>query len=242
GGPETPVALALERSLAAAVALLAVGSAGGAYLALDPSHPAVRQAGMLEDSGARLLLAEEGAAAPPGFQGSVVTVDAAERAAAGLDAGPLPRTALPDHLLYLIYTSGSTGRPKAVMVSHRALANHAASMARAYPLGPGDRYLQLASLAFDVAAEEHFVTWAAGATVVLYPERQPGPPAELLAQVEAEGVTILGLNSSYWHALVAELPTVPVPLCLRRMIVGTETTSAARLGGAARGGGGPAGG
>jgi amino acid adenylation domain-containing protein len=228
-GPETPVALALERSLATAVALLAVVKAGGAYLALDPTYPAARQAAMLEDSGALLLLAEEGGAAPPGFRGGVVTVAAAERAAAGLDAGALPPTALPENLLYLIYTSGSTGRPKAVMVPHRALANHAVSMARAYPLRPGDRYLQLASLGFDVAAEEYFATWAAGATVVLYPERQPGPPAELLAVVEREGVTILGLTASYWHALVAELPAVAVPRSLRRMIVGTETVSAARL-------------
>jgi amino acid adenylation domain-containing protein len=228
-GAETPVALSLERTLNAAVALLAVVKAGSAYLAVDPVHLAPRRAAMLEDSAASLLLAEEGAEAPSGFQGRILTLAEAESAAAGLEAGPLPRTALPESLVYLIYTSGSTGRPKAVMVPHRALANHAASMARTYPLGPGDRYLQLASLSFDVAAEEYFATWAAGATAVLYPERQPGLPAELLAVAEREGVTILGLTASYWHALVAELPAVAVPSSLRRVIVGTEAVSAARL-------------
>jgi hypothetical protein len=115
------------------------------------------------------------------------------------------------------------------MISHQALANHAASMARAFPLGPGDRYLQLASLAFDVAAEEHFATWIAGATLVLHPEPQPGPPAELFALVERTEVTVLGLTASYWHALVAELPAIAIPPSLRLLIVGAETVSAARL-------------
>jgi amino acid adenylation domain-containing protein len=228
-GAEAPVALALERTPDTAVALLAVVKAGSAYLAVDPTHPEPRRAAMLDDSAAPLLLLEEGAEAPAGFRGRAVTLAEAERAAAGLGAGPLPATALPGNLVYLIYTSGSTGRPKAVMVPHQALANHAASVARAYPLGPGDRYLQLASLSFDVAAEEYFATWAAGATVVLYPERQPGLPAELLAAVEREGATLLGLTASYWHALVAELPALTLPLSLRRVIVGTEAVSAARL-------------
>ncbi len=232
-GPEVPVGLALERTLEAAVALLAVVKAGGAYLAVDPAYPEPRRAAMLEDSGAPLLLVQDEATAPAGFRGKVLTLAAAEREAASLASGVLPHTAphtaLPGNLLYLIYTSGSTGRPKAVMVSHQALANHAASVARSYPLGPGDRYLQLASLGFDVAAEEHFATWTAGATLVLHPERQPGPPAELLALAEREGVTVVGLTASYWHALVAELPELAVPPSLRLVIVGTETVSAARL-------------
>jgi amino acid adenylation domain-containing protein len=228
-GAEVPVALALERTLGAAVALLAVIKAGGAYLAVDLAHPAPRRAAILEDSAAPLLLLEEGAEVPAGFRGRAVTLAAAERAAAGMSAAPLPRTALPGNLVYLIYTSGSTGRPKAVMVPHQALANHAVSVARAYPLGSNDRYLQLASLSFDVAAEEYFATWTAGATAVLYPERQPGLPAELLAVVEREGVTVLGLTASYWHALVAELSAVTLPPALRLVVVGSEAVSAARL-------------
>ena len=227
--PEIPVALALERTLEGTVALLAVIKAGGAYLALDPAYPAPRRAAMLDDSGAPLLLIGEEQAPPPGYRGQVMTLARAEHEAAGLDDGPLPCTALPENLLYLIYTSGSTGRPKAVMVSHQALANHAVSMARSYPLGPGDRYLQLASLAFDVAAEEHFATWIAGATLVLYPGPQPDPPAELLAVVERAGVTVMGLTASYWHALVAELHEITLPSSLRLLIVGAETVSADRL-------------
>ncbi len=55
-GPETLVAVCLERSPELIIALLAIWKAGGAYLALDRSYPDERIAYMLSDSRARLLL------------------------------------------------------------------------------------------------------------------------------------------------------------------------------------------
>ena len=55
-GPETLVAVCLERSPELIMALLAIWKAGGAYLALDRSYPNERLAYMLSDSRAGLLL------------------------------------------------------------------------------------------------------------------------------------------------------------------------------------------
>ncbi|MEV1179587.1 condensation domain-containing protein, partial [Nonomuraea sp. NPDC049784] len=55
-GPESVVALCVPRDVNMLVALLAVWKAGAAYLPLDRDHPAERQAYMLADSGATLLL------------------------------------------------------------------------------------------------------------------------------------------------------------------------------------------
>src|SRR6185295_17383914 len=49
-GPETRVALCLERSLELVVAILAVLKAGGAYVPLDPNYPRERLRFMLRDS------------------------------------------------------------------------------------------------------------------------------------------------------------------------------------------------
>src|ERR1700722_4572806 len=55
-GPETIVAISMERSLEMVVALLGVLKAGGAYLPLDPSFPRDRVAFMMKDSEARVIL------------------------------------------------------------------------------------------------------------------------------------------------------------------------------------------
>ncbi|BBZ68919.1 hypothetical protein MPRS_00120 [Mycobacterium paraseoulense] len=41
----------------------------------------------------------------------------------------------------MIYSSGTTGRPKGVLLSQRALVNHAANLAPAFPFGDGDANL-----------------------------------------------------------------------------------------------------
>ena len=55
-GPESVVALLLERSPSLVVSALAVWWAGGAYIPLDLEHPESRQSFTLEDSGARWLI------------------------------------------------------------------------------------------------------------------------------------------------------------------------------------------
>ena len=57
------VAICLERSVAMAVAVLAVLKAGAAYVPLDPDYPADRVAYMLEDSRSRTLVTTSGLAA-----------------------------------------------------------------------------------------------------------------------------------------------------------------------------------
>ena len=58
-GPETLVALCMERSTEMVVAMWAVLKAGGAYVPLDPDYPAERLAFMLADAAAPVLLTQE---------------------------------------------------------------------------------------------------------------------------------------------------------------------------------------
>ncbi|HKV11036.1 MAG TPA: amino acid adenylation domain-containing protein, partial [Thermoanaerobaculia bacterium] len=181
-GPDVLVALRLERSVPAVVAVLAVLKAGGAYLPLDPAHPAERLAFLLEDSGAALELTD---------------LEEAEDA-----SNPTP-LAGPGHLAYVIYTSGSTGRPKGVQVTHGAVVNFLASMARQPGMAAGDVLLAVTTLSFDIAGLELLLPLAVGGQVVLAPRETALDGARLAASLEAHGVTVLQATPATWRLLLA---------------------------------------
>jgi non-ribosomal peptide synthetase component F len=58
-GPEMLVAIRLERSAEAVVAILGVLKAGGGYLPIDPRQPPERLSFMLADAGVKVLLTQE---------------------------------------------------------------------------------------------------------------------------------------------------------------------------------------
>ncbi|WP_186072038.1 non-ribosomal peptide synthetase [Burkholderia gladioli] len=175
-GPDIPVAVCAERSVAMVVALLAVFKAGGAYLSIDPAYSSARLAHILDD------------AAPP-----VMLVDAVGREALGetrlakhvmvdlsVSSAPwdelafdnLPPRSLgldSSHLAYVIYTSGSTGTPKGVMVEHRQLANLVTWHIDRFELRAGSRVPATASLAFDASVWELWPVLCAGASLLLPP-------------------------------------------------------------------------
>ena len=126
-GPESVVAVLMERSAGLVTALLAVLKAGAAYLPVDPGYPAERIAFMLADAAPVLVLADTATAGlvPDGAGVPVVVVDDPVVAAevAGCDpAGPGGTGLLPAHPAYVIYTSGLTGTPKGVTVTHAGIS------------------------------------------------------------------------------------------------------------------------
>jgi amino acid adenylation domain-containing protein len=232
-GPETRVAVCLDRGPDLAAAVLGTLKAGGACVPLDPEYPAERLAWLLDDSGAAVLLTRaELAGRLPATGAAVVRLDAERESIAAESPEPPQSGALPENLAYVFYTSGSTGRPKGVALPHRALVNYAADMAERMGLGPADRFLQFASPGFDVVVEELFPAWAAGAAVV-FSGRDLFAPDELLRVVEGQGVTACELPTAYWHEWVHELVRRGrrLPASLRFVIVGGERVSPERLAG-----------
>jgi amino acid adenylation domain-containing protein len=178
-GPESLVAVVLERSPELIVAMLAIGKAGGAYLPIDPNYPVERIAFMIEDSGVILAVTETGCCgAVPGGEPRLVLDDPATVAVlSDQDASAAEVPLAPSNTAYVIYTSGSTGRPKGVAVTHTGVASMVDAMADRFAVDGGSRILQFASASFDAATAEILTALTTGASLVLAPAEAllPGP-------------------------------------------------------------------
>lgn len=215
-GPESLVALALERSPAIIIAILAVMKAGGAYLPLDPGHPRERLAFMLDDSGARLVVTQRSliATLPLGAIGAAC-VDAIMGESNAEDDADLDDEGDGHGLCYVMYTSGSTGTPKGVMVEHRGVCNHSRALARRLGIGPGSRVLQFSALTFDASMSEIVMALGSGATLVMgsADDLRPGP--ELVHLIQREAVSAAALTPSVLATLPAqELSTLTTILSI----------------------------
>ncbi|HYG62699.1 MAG TPA: amino acid adenylation domain-containing protein, partial [Thermoanaerobaculia bacterium] len=207
-GPEVPVAMCVERSLAMLVGLLAVLKAGGAYVPLDPDYPSERLASMIEDSGASLLLAQSHLVPRlPAGNARVLLLDHEDGAAAPGTGRPPARPiggAMPDSLVYVLFTSGSTGRPKGAAISHRAILNRLLWMQEALRLSAKDRVLQKTPFGFDVSVWELFWPFVTGACLVVARPGGHRDNAYLAHLIAEEEITVLHFVPSMLQLFLEE--------------------------------------
>ena len=186
-GPGQCVALVLERSAQAVVAMLGVLKAGAAYLPIDPGLPSERIGFMLVDAAPIAAITTTGLR--PRLDGfDVVVIDVND---AGGDADPC--VALPvvggDDLAYLIYTSGTTGVPKGVAVTHANLAHLAQSSPAGLP--GGQVWTQCHSYAFDFSVWEIWGALLGGGRLVVVSDEVARSPEDFHALLVAEQVSVL---------------------------------------------------
>lgn len=196
-GPDSRVAICVDRGWEMIVGLLGVLKSGGAYVPLDPGYPVERLRFMLEDSGPVALLTQgdlagrfsESAAGLPVLDLHARELPWRRHPEADLDAAELGVNSR--HLAYIIYTSGSTGRPKGVMIEHRGLCNLVVAQQRELGIQPADRVLQFASFSFDACVWEVLMGLMQGASLHL------PRPGTILA---GEGLVRLVADSGITHA------------------------------------------
>jgi amino acid adenylation domain-containing protein len=222
-GLEDRVVVFLERSPEAIVALLAVLRAGGVYVPINPSAPPGRTRLVLEDCAPRLVVTTTAdMPALPSRACPVVCLDATPSPSG--DAGVDPRVPA-EAAAYMLYTSGSSSRPKAVVVEHRAYAQHCETIADAYGIHRDDRVGQLASLAFDVSLDQIGAPLIRGATVVVG-DREFWAPSEAPDQVAAHRVSVLETTPSYYRAVMEHVAVGDARLAgLRLMNLGSEVAT-----------------
>ncbi|MFE3553293.1 amino acid adenylation domain-containing protein [Streptomyces sp. NPDC059193] len=218
-GPGTLVGIHLPRSADLVVSVLATWLAGGAYVPLDPEYPKARLEHVIRDSGLSLVVSTRDGS--PEIASDDVAVLLADALAEDTDRGGIPEDpdTLPglSGLAYVIYTSGSTGLPKGVQLEHAQFATFCTAMDERVGGGPGDTWLAVTSLSFDISTLELLWTLTRGYRVVV----GRGGPAGW-ADYLPYAPTHLQCTPSLARMLLADADGRSLVQGLNRMLVGGE--------------------
>ncbi|GAM86382.1 nonribosomal peptide synthetase [Dothideomycetidae sp. 11243] len=167
------VHVCFEKSMWWFVAILAINKAGGAWVPLDPSHPAERLRQVADQTQAELALTSSANSKKcSSFVERVLVVDAqldSDLLAADEDnkfSTTTPKTDVTsDDAAYVLFTSGSTGTPKGLVMEHGAVATSQTAIAARLGLTHEVRMLQFASFVFDLCIGEIIAPLITGATL-----------------------------------------------------------------------------
>lgn len=188
-GPESRVALVLQRSPDLIVAMLAVLKTGACYIPLDPEHRGERIASILRDAAPSAVLVHECLRdTVPTATAHAWSFNALVEQARVLPSADLHVPVAADSLAYVIFTSGSTGAPKGVMVQHSSLVNSTVARLPVYGTAP-DRFLLLSSQAFDSSVAGIYWTLCTGGTLVLPAADGPLDLNQALNLISREEIT-----------------------------------------------------
>ena len=180
GTSDEPIALLLERGSTLMAAILGVLKAGKFYVPLDPAYPHARNAYILEDSQAGLVVTDSKnlVLARDLAQNTRQLLNADELAPSLSTANPGLRLS-PDRRAYILYTSGSTGRPKGIVDNHRNLLHEIYKLTNTLHICAEDRQTLVRSASFSGSVKDIFGALLNGAALLPF-------------DLEGEGVAKMG--------------------------------------------------
>jgi amino acid adenylation domain-containing protein len=202
------VGLYLRKSADGVSAIFGILKTGAAYVPVDPTAPASRNAYIHNNCGVKVVIVEkryeaayreelaklgpvprlivlEAAGGGGHLAAALDTLDASEPASSVPTANSEP-----DDLAYILYTSGSTGRPKGVMLSHRNATSFVDWCSVTFQPQATDIFSSHAPFHFDLSILDIYVSLKHGATLVLVPEEVGKDPLGLAKLITDHRITI----------------------------------------------------
>jgi len=191
------VGIYMKKSIEAVAAIFGILKAGAAYVPVDPSAPASRNAYIMSNCGVKAVIMEQRyeekfrAEFTPkeGFPQMLLLEDTGGGAylrqtledEQQKNAAPITASvnSAPDDLAYILYTSGSTGLPKGVMLSHLNATSFVDWCSQAFAPNADDRFSSHAPFHFDLSILDIYLCLKHGGTLVLIAEELGKAPGKL---------------------------------------------------------------
>lgn len=216
--PENAVcAVWADRDFTSFAAIIGILLRGHTYLPLSPSAPPARNAEILRNSGAKVLVCPHQARAqisplrvllPPDF----LIVDDEELLPEPAEI-VLPR---PEDCAYLMYTSGSTGRPRGVKILNSQVMTYLRNASAFAPVNESDRVSQMFDLTFDLSVHDMFMCWGGGGCLFVPTSQERFFPHEFINRNRLtywfSVPSAVSLISNYGALNPGSLPTVQTSL------------------------------
>src|SRR5262245_45500954 len=218
-----PIALLMEKDVAAVAAGMGVLKAGKILVPFDPSFPEARLAALLQECRAPLVLTtrrhERLAQLVSGERSTVLNVEALDGALSAHN----PELPLgPETVAWILYTSGSTGQPKGVVNNHRGMLHQVMRRTNVLHIGAEDRLVVLGSMGASQALTQLFLSLLNGSAAVLRDLKEHGL-ADLASWLNHEGVTCYRSSASVFRRWTAHLTGTETFPSLRIVSLASES-------------------
>lgn len=215
-GPQDVVGLSLGRSAHHILGVLALWHLNAVALPIDAQLPPLRQAHMIQQTGARLIITNEHPNAHE-IDAQHCTISDLKQFLSATNPKTVPGTVnfSQDDLAYIIYTSGSTGTPKGVEVTHRGLVPLLHAQIKAFYLDVTSRVLWVTSPSFDASLSDIGTALLCGATLFI---DKPSPPEYITEQLALHHIT----HIDYPPGLLKQVDLATIPQSLRVVVIGGE--------------------
>ncbi len=178
------VAVEKRKSPDFVVDFLAILSAGGVVVPLDPQMPPERRKTFLDLVPPRLIVGE-----------------------AGIEE-PGHAAAVPEEGGWVFFTSGSTGLPKPVLGSVVGLRSFVDWFGPEFDVRPADRFSCIAGVSFEASLRDIFAPLAAGATLVLPTDDDTASPDATVAWLARAGISVVTVVPSVARGWLRHAGTV----------------------------------
>ncbi len=200
------------------IAMMATWKVGAAFVPIDPGIPEDRSNFIMQDSGLKLLFADQESA---GIDIACEIIDAKNQSKEG-GWGVLGA----EDVAYVIYTSGTTGNPKGTQIKHGSLSNYVQWLNKSHLSDDeAKRSVMLTSYAFDLGYTSLFGMLLLGGTMNWLSEEHRKDPAYVVQFLLDNEITFVKTTPSQLFSLVNATNTA--------LLVGSKSLKTIFIGGEA---------